>query len=91
MAKGHHDENLEQIRKLLGDESVVIGGDVTLKDLKRGKTKKVYLASNCSSETKEGIRQYAEGVEVVDLPVPNDELGTFCRKRFSISVISVRK
>lgn len=77
------------LKKLLGDENLVIGTDVTLKELRNGNIKTVYLSSNCASGSEEEIRRYP--VEVVKLDVPNDEVGVICRKRFPISVISVKK
>jgi large subunit ribosomal protein L30e len=84
---------LADIKALLGKGKVVIGTDRTLKSLRKGLLAKVFLASNTKEETRQSIVKYAElaGVKVEILDVPNDELGTACKKPFSISVIGVLK
>ena len=81
---------LEEIKKLVKEEKLVVGTNATLDNLKNGKAKKIWLASNVSQETKADIMHYAElaKVEVNTLDVPNDELGVVCKKQFSVSVIS---
>lgn len=82
-------EALTQIRKLAG--SLIIGTDVTMKYLRAGKVKTVFLSSNCPKGVEEDIRHYAgEKVKVEKLEVPNDELGVICKKGFPISVVSVK-
>ena len=84
---------IEEIKKIAKTGKVIFGREETLKNLKRGTLKKVYLSSNCPQELKQDIAYYAElsATEVVQLPIPNDELGTMCRKPFVISVMSVPK
>lgn len=79
--------SLEEIQKR---KKVIIGTDRTLKELKRGKIKKIFLASNCNKETKETVKHYAGimEVEVEELNIPNTELGATLKKPFSISVLS---
>ena len=84
---------MEDIKKLVKDKKVFIGTEQTLKGLKLGKVSKVFLASNCTDQTRKSVERYAKmaGAEVKLLDVPNDELGIICRKRFFISVMSVKK
>ena len=85
--------NINEIKKLLEEGKLVIGADRTIKNLKEGKTAKVFLASNPGDELRGDVEHYAEiaGVEVVQLDVPNDELGVICKKQFSIAVLSTNK
>ncbi|NQU98619.1 ribosomal L7Ae/L30e/S12e/Gadd45 family protein [Candidatus Woesearchaeota archaeon] len=80
-----------EIKKLLGNEKLVIGTDRVLKNLKLGKIEKVFLSSNCNSGTVADVKQYAsfEEVTVEELDMPNDELGVFCKKPFSVSIIGI--
>lgn len=84
---------MEDIKKLVKEKKVFIGADQTIKNLKLGKLSKVFVASNCPDNLKEDIKHYAalSGTEVVELDIPNDELGLMCRKPFSISVFGVKK
>ncbi len=84
---------LDEIKKIIKDKKLVIGTEQTIKNLKQGKIKKVYLSSNCPKKVKEDIVHYAKtfGSEVEVLDVRNDELGVACKKPFSISVLSLLK
>ena len=85
--------NINEIKKLQEEGKLVIGADRTIKNLKAGKTAKVFLSSNPSAELKEDVEHYAKlsGVEIVELDIPNDELGVVCKKQFSIAVLSTNK
>ncbi len=80
-----------EIRKLLSDKKLIIGRDRTLKQLKTGGLKKVFVAANSPSELKEDLKYYCSlgNVELAELDYPNDELGSICKKPFSISVVGV--
>ncbi len=79
----------EQLKKALEKEKMVFGSERTIKKLKRGNVKKVFLASNCKKEIKEKIEHYAKliNVEVISLKMNNEELGVFCKKPFFIGVL----
>jgi large subunit ribosomal protein L30e len=81
------------IKKMLKSKKLVIGTEKTLKNLKKGNTSKVYLTANCPKSIKDDIKNYAKlnKAELVELNLPNDELGVICKKPFSISVLSVAK
>ena len=82
----------EELKKLLRSENAIIGTERTLKGLKIGKIKKVLVASNCNERTEKLIRHHAElsESEFIKLNYPNDELGSICKKPFSISVIGLK-
>ncbi len=81
-----------EIRKLLGTDKLVIGTDRTLKLLRQGHLKKIILASNCTEDVRDDVEHYSNGqnVEIVQLDVPNEELGVFCKKPFNIMVLGIR-
>ena len=83
----------DEIRKLIGSEKLLLGTEQTIKALKGGKLAKVFLASNTSDKVKADITHYSEiaKVEVVETDKTNEELGTVCKKPFSISVIGILK
>ena len=81
------------IKKLLKEKKVIIGTERAIKGLKLGKVEKVLLSSNCAEKTVENINYYAGlgSIETVKVGYSNEELGTICKKPFSISVLSVLK
>ena len=82
-----------QIKKMLKSESVVIGTGRAIKNLKLGRVQKILMSSNCPANVESDINHYAglSGAELHKLEYPNDELGTICRKPFSISVLAFLK
>jgi large subunit ribosomal protein L30e len=83
----------EEIRKLLTSNKLLIGEDEVLKSARNGKLSKVYHASNANALVLADIQKYGKisGFEVLNTNVPNDELGTVCKKPFSISTIGILK
>ena len=80
------------IKKNLESDKLIIGTDRTLKELKAGNIKSVFLSANCPVEVKEDITRYCEigSVALESLLESNEELGTICRKAFLISVLSFK-
>jgi len=85
--------DIEEIKQIVKEEKAVIGTKEVIKNLKLGKIKKVFVTSNCPDKVKEDIKYYSKlsGAEVVQLEQPNDELGTICKKPFSISILGLLK
>jgi large subunit ribosomal protein L30e len=83
---------LDEVRAAIKEKEVVIGTDETMKLLRKGKVRKVYLASNVGAAVKQDIHHYGAlgQVPIVGLDITNEQLGTLCKKPFSISVISIR-
>jgi len=93
MAKRSVDKTAVEIRSLLADNKLVIGAERTLKMLRLGRLRQVYLSANCADSTKEDIMHYSKlgGVKVKELAYPGSELGVVCKKPYSISVLGVLK
>jgi len=83
----------EDIRKLLTTKKLILGEDEVLKHARSGTLAKVYHASNANKLTVADLLKYSKisGFELLDTKVPNDDLGTVCKKPFSISTIGVLK
>ncbi|MDP2908983.1 MAG: ribosomal L7Ae/L30e/S12e/Gadd45 family protein [Nanoarchaeota archaeon] len=81
--------SLTELKKALKEKTVTFGTEKTLKMLKSGKAKQVFIASNCPEDVKNTITHYAKfnNVSVIALDIPNDEIGLTCKKPFSISVL----
>jgi len=86
-------EAISEIKKLLEGGKLVIGSERTLKNLKAGKTGKIFLCTNPDANLKSDLEHYTKvsGVEIVQLDVPNDELGALCKKPYAIQVLSTQK
>ena len=80
---------MEDLKKALQTNKVIIGRDKVLKKLSIGKLQKVFLASNCPENTKEDIKHLSKihKIDVVETKEDNEELGVICKKTFSISVL----
>lgn len=72
-------------------EKLVFGTERVLKLMKNDKLEKIYLSENCREDVKIIIGMYGKKIEVVNLAVPNTELGVICKKPFSISAVGVKK
>jgi len=84
-------KEMSEIKKSVEADNVIIGSQRTIKKLKNGQLKKIFLAKNCPQAVREDIGYYSKltKVEVVELEEPNDELGIICKKQFSISVLGL--
>ena len=72
--------------KDLKEEKIIFGSKRTLKFLKKGLVKKIYLASDTPT-----IHAKEKNVEIVVLDVNKENLKEICKKNFNVSVISVLK
>jgi len=84
---------MNEIKKILESDRLIVGKERTMKLLKKGELEKIYLASNTEKETKKDIEYYANlnKTEIINVNMTNDELGIFCKKPFSIAVMSLQK
>jgi large subunit ribosomal protein L30e len=85
------DANVEEIKKLLKEDKIIMGSKIVIKNLRKNQLKKIFIADNCNVETISDIEQYCKinNTEFVKLNYPNDELGVICKKPFAISVIGI--
>jgi len=80
---------MDELRKALKEATITFGTEKTIKRMKNGNVKKVFLASNCPENVKKKIEHYSKlgNIETIKLDIPNDEIGLICKKPFSISVL----
>ena len=92
MAKAETNVVIE-IKKLLEEKKLIIGTQRTIKNLKAGKTGKIFVCSNPSVAMKEDLAHYSKisGVQIIELDIPNDELGIICKKPYAIAMLSTAK
>ena len=92
MAKSENSQTIvTEIRKNLETKRLAIGTDLSMRALRSGRLEKVYITTNCPQSVKDDFAHYSQiaGVTIVNLEMPNDELGTICKKPFSISVVGL--
>lgn len=78
--------SLSELKKALKEKTVIFGTEKTLKNLKLGKCKKVFISSNCPKIIKDEIKSYE--VEIIELDEPNTEVALICKRPHPISVLS---
>lgn len=81
---------IEDLKKALTDKKMLYGTNETMKALKQGKVKEVFLASNCPAKVVSDIEHYAKlcGASVKRLDIHDKEVALICKKHHSISVLS---
>lgn len=86
------EQNIADIKKAIEDKKVIIGAECTMKSLKKGSIRIIYLAKNCPAGIKQDVAYYNKlaGMKVVQLEQPNDELGALCKKPFAVSIMGVK-
>lgn len=84
---------VSEVKLAMKEGTAIIGFQRTMKLLRKNKIKKVFFASNTAKRTKEDIMHYSSiaQVPVEQLKLTNEDVGTMCKKPFSISVIGVRE
>ncbi|MFH1332033.1 MAG: ribosomal L7Ae/L30e/S12e/Gadd45 family protein [archaeon] len=80
---------MDELRIALKEATITFGTEKTIKRMKNGNVKKVFLASNCPENVRKKIDHYSKlgKIETIKLDIPNDEIGLICKKPFSISVL----
>lgn len=91
MAKKIVADVVADLKKILESKKMVIGSGETLKLLRRGQIKRVFISSNCAPQAKADIEHLCKvgDVELIELSQNNEEIGVLCRKPFPISVVGV--
>lgn len=79
----------KDLKDILKESTLTLGTERTIKAIKQGKAKEVFLASNCPETTKKEINYLAKigSIKVIELKEANDEIGVICKKPFSITVL----
>jgi len=80
---------MNKLQEALKKEKLIFGSNKILKLLRNGKLKVIFLASNVREDIKGEVEHLAKlgKTEIVNLDMPNSEVGVICKKPFSISVL----
>lgn len=81
---------LDDLKKALADKKMLYGTNETMKALKEGKVKEIFVSSNCPAKVIANLEHYAKlsGASVKRLDIPDKEVALVCKKHFSVSVLS---
>jgi len=84
---------MKEIKDLLDAKKLIIGTDVIIKKLNKNALNKIFIAKNCPDKIKDELKNLTaiSSIPLVEIDMNNDELGTYCRKPFHISVIAELK
>lgn len=79
---------IKELKTAIKENKLVMGTEKTIKDLKRGKVTEVFVSKNCPEDLKRQIRHYCKLSKIMlsELEETNEELGTLCKKPFSINI-----
>ena len=82
-----------EIKKFMKEERLVIGANQTMNKLRKAELEKVFVSSNCPERTMDDLKTYTKmsGAKLERLKVNSIDLGTLCKKQFSIAVLGVLK
>lgn len=80
--------SLDNLKKAIKEKKLIIGTERTISALKRGEAKEVFVSKNCPELLRKEIKNYAEisNISVNELKESNEEMGTICKKPFSINL-----
>jgi ribosomal protein L30E len=78
-----------ELKKLIEDSDMVLGGDRTLKLLKKGKVEKIVLSNDSKKDMIDKIRALSQKVAVIQTDKTKDDLAELCKKPFHVSVIGI--
>ena len=78
---------LKNLKNALKENKLFMGTESTIKALKKGKVKEVFISKNCPEYIRKRIKNYSEisGSICTELDLTNEELGILCKKHFSIN------
>ena len=81
------------IKEALKEKKVLLGKNSTVKALKKGGLKSVFLANNCPKDILKEMEYYSKisKTELEEFGDSSPKLGQLCGKPFSITVIGIKK
>lgn len=82
--------SLTTLREALRAQKLTFGARETLRRVKMGKTKVVFLAKDCRDDVRKTLSYYStlEKLEIVQMEQGSREIAQLCKKNFPVSVLS---
>ena len=87
---GELEKDLDNLKKAIKEKKLTIGTEKTIKALKKGEAKEVFISKNCPELIRKEIKNYAKiaNIPIVEMKENNKEIGTICKKPFAINLCS---
>ena len=82
--------SVTQLREALRSHTLTFGSRETLRQLKTGKVKVVFLSKDCRDDVQKGITYYSTlgKIDIIRLEQGSREIAQLCKKNFPVSVLS---
>lgn len=86
-------ETFDKIKKLLNSDKLIFGTDRSYKEIARKNASEIILSSNVPADVEDDLKKYAglSNIIISKIKLANDELGTFCKKPYPVSVLTILK
>ena len=86
-------DSLAELRKHVQGKKLIIGTKRVMRSLRSGKLLSVFVASNCSESVKQEAERYCSlaGCYFEQLQMRNEDLGTLCKRPFSVAAVGITK
>tara|TARA_Y100000310_G_scaffold220467_1_gene221995 strand:+ start:7545 stop:7793 length:249 start_codon:yes stop_codon:yes gene_type:complete len=80
---------MKTLKDVVKDQNLIFGAKQTIKKIKTGELKQIFIARDCPEEIRVDVLRFAKmaGVEVSEETITGQEIGAICKKAFSINVL----
>ena len=86
------DNNLErEIKNAILEKTIIIGTNKTLKALDKKEMKQLVVANTCPADIVDKLNVYSKDLKITPAEISAKNLGTLCRKPFSVCVLGLKK
>ena len=82
--------SLPKLREALHSQKLIFGTRETIRHLKHGTIKLVFLSRDCNPSTKKDVEHYASlgKVNIIHMEQGSKEIAQLCKKNYPVSVLS---
>jgi len=82
--------SVAKLREALKSQKITYGTRATLRRIKLGKVKAVFVARDCKESTKKTLQYYAglSTIDLLSLEQGSKDIAQLCKKNYPVSVLS---
>lgn len=82
--------SLLKLREALHSKKIFFGTRETIRQLKRGTLRTVFLSHDCNPSTKKDVEYYASlgKIDIIQMEQGSKEIAQLCKKNYPVSVLS---
>jgi len=80
---------MKSLKDAVKDQELIFGAKQTIKKIKTGELKQIFIARDCPEDIRTDIIRFAKmaSVDVSEEEITSHEVGAICKKAFSINVL----